>query len=311
MKILLSILFFLFSINSALAEKPLLIVTSSPAGGGVDVALRFFVPHLEEELKRPIVILNMPAQEGLAAAQHFANLPADGNAILLSQSALATIKLKIKNLNFDPLTDFVPVHGFLFLNQLVAVSANSNINDFKDLVELSKSKGSVTGANTGLTSTLITYRLLDINVPMNSEIIRYSKPSQGLIDVSENRVDYVLTPPTSVKPFVDSNKLKVIGVIGDSRNRLFPEVKTLKEQGFDLNLNRWWAAFFMHSNAPDDSKVKIYQAIKKVLFGPIGKEYLQKPEGAELLLIDGLKIKNMLDADYILIENLLSKNLLD
>jgi len=90
-------------------NKPVKVVVTVPAGGGVDTATRIFAERLQQRLGQPFVIENRGGAGGNVAAETVFVSPPDGYTLMASQPAPLTSNIALyKKLNFDPAA-FEPV----------------------------------------------------------------------------------------------------------------------------------------------------------------------------------------------------------
>src|SRR5207302_2829091 len=102
----------LFAVSAALAQpdpgadypnRPVKIIVSVPAGGGVDTATRIFAAGLQQHLGQPFVIENRGGAGGNIGAEAVYTAEPDGYTLLASQPAPITSNVALyKKLNFDP-----------------------------------------------------------------------------------------------------------------------------------------------------------------------------------------------------------------
>lgn len=91
-------------------DRPLRILVGYPAGGTADLAARLIGDKLREELKQTVVIENKPGAGGRLVMDYARTLPADGNTLVVANSAVMTIApLVYRKLNYDIQRDFAPV----------------------------------------------------------------------------------------------------------------------------------------------------------------------------------------------------------
>ena len=95
--------------QDAYPNKPVKIVVSVPAGGGVDTVTRIVTDRLREVLGQPFVVENKGGAGGNIGAESVFSAEPDGYTLMASQPApLTTNVVLYKKLNFDP-TAFEPV----------------------------------------------------------------------------------------------------------------------------------------------------------------------------------------------------------
>src|SRR5262249_2965814 len=84
-------------------NRPVKIVVSVPAGGGVDTVTRIFAAGLQQRLGQPFVIENRGGGGGNIGAETVYTAEPDGYTLLASQPAPITSNIALyKKLNFDP-----------------------------------------------------------------------------------------------------------------------------------------------------------------------------------------------------------------
>ena len=112
-------------------NKPVRVVVTVPAGGGVDTVTRLITERLRQKLGQPFVIENKGGAGGNIAAESVFQSDPDGYTLMASQPApLTTNVVLYKKLNFDP-TQFEPVAIMSSAPNVLLVK-----NDFGELIEI-------------------------------------------------------------------------------------------------------------------------------------------------------------------------------
>ena len=71
--------------------------------------------------------------------------------------------------------------------------------------------------------------------------VPYKGSSPVLADLVGGRIDFLFDPITTSLPFVKDGKLRALGVTGDRRSPLAPDVPTLRELGYTgYDVNPWF-----------------------------------------------------------------------
>jgi Uncharacterized protein conserved in bacteria len=84
-------------------NRPVKIIVSVPAGGGVDTVTRIFAARLQQRLGQPFVIENRGGGGGNIGAEAVYGADPDGYTLLATQPAPITSNIALyKKLNFDP-----------------------------------------------------------------------------------------------------------------------------------------------------------------------------------------------------------------
>src|SRR5262245_59043558 len=90
-------------------NKPVKVIVTVPAGGGVDTVTRIITEKLQQRWGQPVVIENRGGAGGNIAAEAVAAAEPDGYTLMASQPAPITTNVFLhKKLNFDP-AEFEPI----------------------------------------------------------------------------------------------------------------------------------------------------------------------------------------------------------
>ena len=91
-----------------------------------------------------------------------------------------------------------------------------------------------------------------------------------------NQIDWSLSDLIASIPNVKAGKMRALAVSGDVRHPDYPEIPTVKEQGFPEYVNYTWTTLTVRSETPEAVTQKIVDAVKKVLDMPATKEFSRK-----------------------------------
>lgn len=89
--------------------KPIRVIVSAPAGGGVDTMMRLIAPKLQESLGQLLIIDPRPGAGGNLGAAMVAKAEPDGYTLLAVFSSFASNVSLYTQPGFDTITDFAPV----------------------------------------------------------------------------------------------------------------------------------------------------------------------------------------------------------
>src|ERR1700682_3985535 len=89
-------------------NRPIRFIVPFPAGGSTDVGARVIGEYLSRKLGQQIVVENKSGASGVVGTEAAAKSAPDGYTILIVSDQVSTWQHLLK-LNFDPMTDLVPV----------------------------------------------------------------------------------------------------------------------------------------------------------------------------------------------------------
>lgn len=245
----------------AASAQPLTIITTNAPGSLVDTAVRYFAPLIEAELKREVVVQNMPGADGLIAMQKFSSLPADGNTLLAGGTSISFSTVIPRE--YKPQDHFQPLMGIVQTESLLLAPGNSTITDVKSLIAAGKQKGVLMGGSSGIAST-INYAMMEEQFGVKITSVEYKQSAQIPIDlVAGDRTDFAIAGAgnMAVRSFIASGKLRPIAILGHTPSPFFKDVPTLTQQGYKSMEDFAWAGLFVHNGVPADVKKKLFDGI--------------------------------------------------
>ena len=142
--------------------KPITWVVPFTAGGVTDTTSRAIAQRMGELLGQTIVVENRPGVGGSLATEQVSHAAPDGYTLLYATSGTMAANLALySNIKYEPLKDFIPVHGMFLSPTVLVVDASQPWKTVAELVKDAKANpgklvyGSAgQGTGTHLTSEL-------------------------------------------------------------------------------------------------------------------------------------------------------------
>jgi len=269
-----SVVIFLLALQPAEAafpERPITIFNASTAGSPADVAARQIAHHAEQHLGQPMVVVNRPGGGGGVMFAALLSEPTDGYTIgSVTAAQMAALQAQLEGqFSFD---DFeflanVQVDYFCF-----AVLTDSPFYTIDDVVEAIRGGEGVLigGQGTGSALHLMTLQLGNL-AGINFTWLPFQGGADSVVNLLGGHVHVIATAPATVMQYVEAGQIRVIGVSGEERTHLFPDIKTLKEQGYDIVLTQY-RGFIARRGIPEEIRAQIVDAIYKATQEPVLQE---------------------------------------
>src|SRR5215472_15404810 len=222
-----------FSQSASYPDKPVTIISDSPAGSSPDVVARFVAEGLSKLWGQQVVVLNKPGANGSIAAHAASEAQGDGytlyNATLSTFVALPTIA---PNLPVKLPRDFMAVGYACDQPMFVAVSPTLGISTLPQLIERAKKEpGKLTIAATGIGRlTHLTGEVLQDRAGVKFLTVPYTAgPAVALGDVGSGRVSMIIEGYSGIVGAVRAGQVKLIAVASPQRLPQFPDLPTVAE----------------------------------------------------------------------------------
>ncbi|WP_439570278.1 Bug family tripartite tricarboxylate transporter substrate binding protein [Roseovarius mucosus] len=204
-------------------------------GGGSDFAGRTVTQKISELRGWDFVIDNRAGAGGAVGLTHLSTQTADGYTLGLGQTSNLAINPALRDLEYDPLTDFTPIVVVNFQPMAVAVHPDSPHEDLAALIDAARADpGGVSMATPGAgTVSHLSMELLANLAGIEWLHIPYPGASPAVTDAMGGQVDFVVGTLPSILPHVRSGALRGIAVTSPERSPALPDIPTVAEFGYD------------------------------------------------------------------------------
>jgi tripartite-type tricarboxylate transporter receptor subunit TctC len=281
MKAIKALLIFIVSLTSIVVgsaaaaadypTKPITLVVPFAPGGFVHTVAQMFGESMSELLGQSVVVLNRPGANGNVAAASIAKADPDGHTIFLPTASILTINPHLyANIQFNPLTDFVPVALIANTTNLFVVSPNSGIKTFRDLVDRARANpDSVSYGSSGSGSIQhIAGEALRQQANIKLLHVPYKGIAPALTDVLGDRLTVLFSDASGI-PYVKDGRLVALAVSPKKLDEL-PNVPALAETVAAAGVPGYappaiWYGIVAPKGTPKDVVAKLNAAMAQTL----------------------------------------------
>lgn len=226
-------------------NKPIEWVVGYAAGGGSDVVARMLADAMGKSINHTIIVTNKPGAGSNIAADYVAKAREVENTVFTADSAvLGANPFLFSKLNYNAEKDFTPVGMIARFPLVLVVNPNAPPKNFKEFVAWIKTDPKLAtygSPGAGSPHHLVTeYFRTQINVPLTHAPYRGAAPAMA--DVVGGQLPFMFVDTSSGGAFLNSGKVRPIGVASLQRLKSMPNIPTLAEQGLkDFEAYAWQA----------------------------------------------------------------------
>ncbi|MFM2051571.1 MAG: hypothetical protein RL682_2062 [Pseudomonadota bacterium] len=264
-------------------EKSITIVVPTAAGGANDAMARIIGQGLSTRLGKPVIVDNKAGANGAIAAEFVARAVPDGHTIMFGYIATHGINPALQKLKYDPVADFEAIGMVAASPTVMVINSAIPAKNVKELVQLIKAKPdaySYATAGNG-TAPHITGELFNLSTGLNVVNVPYKGSAPAVVDTIAGNTQYMFPSLFTAYPQVKGGKLKAIGIAGEKRSRVMPDVPTLAEQGVaNVNMAQWYA-MFAPAKTPKAVIDRLNKEMNAVLNDPVNEKRIED-QGAEV-----------------------------
>jgi len=251
-------------------NRPIRIIAPFPAGGGYDFLSRLIGQEMSKTLGQPIVVDNKSGANGNIGTDAAAKSPPDGYTLLMGGNSPLSLNVGLyPKLPYDPVKDFEPISRVATQPNLLAVHPGVPVKSLAELIQYAKANpGKLSyGSNGNGSPQHLAAELLKrsagiemIHVPYKGAAPTASALLAGEVSLAFN---IILLP----LPQVQAGRLTGIAVASSRRSPLAPELPTMSELGYPIDIDTWYG-LLAPAGTPKDVVDKLYGQTVKILTIP-------------------------------------------
>ena len=265
-----------FSAVASAQASGIKLMVGFPPGGGTDAIARILADKLKEQLAVSVVVENKAGAGGQLAAQALKAAPADGTVLFLSHDhTVSILPLVVKNPGFDPAKDFTPVAGFATFVNALAVSGGTPAKSVNEYVAWVRTQGKGTaGVPAPASVPEFLVKVVAEKYKLDLQAAPYRGSAPMMADMLGNQISAGVG---SVPDFIENHKagkIRVVGVLGNTRQVALPDVPTFAELGLAGFEDVPYYGIFAPSGTPKVVIDRLADAVAKVVAMPDVKEKL-------------------------------------
>jgi len=230
----------------AYPSRTVQIVVPYTPGTGADILARIFGPRLAERWKVGVVTDNRVGATGNIGTEFVAKAVPDGYTLLFTATSFGTNPALSPKLPFDPIRSFAPVVLIATSALAVVVHPQLPVKSMRDFVNLARRQpGKLDYCSPGNGGPQhLAMELLKLELGLDLVHVPYKGAGGALTDLMGGHVQAMISALQTAAPFVRSGRLRMLGIMSAERSPAFPDVPTLKEQGYaNLEVETWYGVF--------------------------------------------------------------------
>jgi len=266
------------------------------AGGETDTLGRVVAKQMETDTGWTVVVKNKPGGGGIAMFTSLAVKPADGLTIGMgvSMPVLVNLVLRPDKLPFN-LDSFDYLATVARAQLALVAKGDAPFDDLAGLVDYAKKNGGALVAFDAKPQELL-MQFVGKRSGADFKMVSTKGSAETIQDLLGGHVIAGFTAGAHI-PYLESGDLKMLASGNATRHGYAPDVKTVREQGYDIYVDPY---FYIAAPAglPDDAKAALSSALHKAINSEATRTAIVNamktdpsdlgPDGTKSMLVDGL-----------------------
>ena len=235
--------------QDAYPKRPIRMIVPFAPGGTSDVVARIVAPKLSDVLGQQVFIENRAGASGNIGMETAARAAPDGYTIFLGNIGTIAINPAIlRDPSANPGKNMIPVTLAADVPNILIVNPNVPANSVAQLVAYAKANpGVLNFASTG-SGSLSRLEMEQFRKVANIDVVHI--PYKGgagpaLTGMLGGETHVMFVTLASALSFVQTGRLKALGISSMRRNEALPQVPTMAEAGFPEMVTGSWQGFFV------------------------------------------------------------------
>lgn len=237
-------------------SRPITLVVPAPAGGTLDSIARALAHDMSSQMGQPFIVDNKPGGGGILAVQTVTRAAPDGYTLLLAHSGvLVSTPHLISKVPYDVRRDLAFISQVLVGPFVLAVNQSVPAKDMKSfLAWAAENKDKVSFGSYGVGSFAhIAGAYLNRSRGLSMVHVAYKGEGPMVQDLAAGQTTMAISTVTSMKPLIQSGKVRPLAVFGDHRARNLPTVPSTTEVGLtdpEFKSAAGWAGLLARTGTP-------------------------------------------------------------
>lgn len=221
-------------------KQPIKIICAFPAGGGTDITSRLLAEQLNKILGQSVIVENKTGASGMIGTGAAAKSPPDGYTLLVASGEMAVNPHLHKPMAYDWDKELQPITLLVKVPNVLAVNTDVPANNVRELIAYAKENPrKLTFSSSGVGNPQqLTGELFNKMAGVQIMHVPYKGAAPQIADVVGKHITMTFVSIGAALPFIESNRLRPLGVTSSTRVSALPNVPAISEHpalaGFEL-----------------------------------------------------------------------------
>ncbi|MEG2050311.1 MAG: tripartite tricarboxylate transporter substrate binding protein [Comamonas sp.] len=254
--------------KSSYPAKPVRFIVPFNPGGATDIVARVLGESMSKRMGQPILVENKGGAAGMLGTDQVAKAAADGYTLALSLSTSLMInQFLYTKMAYNPQKDLVMLSQIASAPVTLVVHPSVPANNMKELLAWVKAnKGKVSYGSWGVGSYAhLGGAYMSKTTGADMTHVAYKGEAPMIQELIGGQLQLCFSSAQNTKSFIDSGRLKAIGVTGRQRMTVLPNLPTIYEQSVtdEAYAIAGWVAMAAPAGTPKEIVDQIYAQVRE------------------------------------------------
>lgn len=255
-------------------SRPLRLVVPFPPGGTTDTLARLLAPKLSARLGQQVIVDNKAGAATQIGTMEVVRAPADGYTLLLTGPSTFTANPAVNPQNpYDPARSFDYIGLAGTMPVILLTSANAPYRDISGLVAQAKREPDRHFYGSFGPGSIMHFAGETFNSMAGIKLtsVAYKGSAPAMTDLLGGQISMSFDTVVVASPYVKAGKVRALAVTSARRSTLLPDVPTMAESGYAMDISSW-LGIAAPAGLPEDVRHKLEKAVADTVSEPATRE---------------------------------------
>src|SRR5258708_29241767 len=188
-------------------NRTIRIIAPYAASGSIDLTARVIAKNLQESLGQSVIVENKPGANAAIGIEDLMRSEPDGHTLIILSDSPVTINVHLSRLNYDPLTDLVPLSRVVSSPIILTANAKAGIASLADLVAAAKARPLSYALAARGSSAHLAAELLQRELGITMQAVPYRGGAPAAVAIASGEVPLGMTDTAAILPMIGSGQL--------------------------------------------------------------------------------------------------------
>jgi len=215
------------------AGRTIRLILPFPPGGPADVMARLVAQQIGDSGGPAMVVESHPGAGTEIGTEYVAQAAPDGNTLLIISPSFVVLP-HVRKLNYNPLTDFVPICGLATFPPLIVVNGDSPFHTFADFIAAAHARpGTLTYGTIGpATASQIAFEMIKQAAKAEITFVPFTGYTPAVQALLAHQITAAQADLTTLQGQLQTGKLRALATTAATRVPVLPNVPTVIESGY-------------------------------------------------------------------------------
>lgn len=204
-----------------------------PPGGPADAMARVVAQQIGASGGPAMVVESHPGAGTEIGTEYVSRSAADGDTLLVISPSFVVLP-HVRKLNYDPLTDFVPICELATFPPLIVVNNDSPYRTFADFIAAARARpGALTYGTIGpATASQVAFEMVEQAAKVDITFVPFTGYAPAIQALLAHQLTAAQADLTTLQGQLQTGKLRALATTAATRAPVLPHVPTVIEAGY-------------------------------------------------------------------------------